>query len=142
LLIVPPLHPWVKSGAVKVSDLKSETMIFREQGSGTRRTIERKLAEQGITVEQIPQGIELGSSRAVITAVEAGLGVSIVSKYAVRESLELERVKKVHIDDFDLSRTLYQVRHNQSMAGFAIDAFTDFINNDEVCEVIGFKKTP
>lgn len=141
-LIVPPLHPWVNFGAVKVSDLMSETMIFREKGSGTRRTIEQKLAEHSIAVEQIPQGIELGSSRAVITAVEAGMGVSIVSKYAVRESLELGRVREVRIEDFDLGRTLYQIRHSQSMAGFAIDAFTDFINNDEVCEVFDFKKTP
>ncbi|OPX91226.1 selenium metabolism-associated LysR family transcriptional regulator [Pelotomaculum sp. PtaB.Bin117] len=141
-LIVPPAHPWVNLGAVKVSDLKSETMIFREKGSGTRRTIEEKLAEHNIVLEQIPQGIELGSSRAVITAVEAGLGISIVSKYAVRESLELGRVREVRIDDFDFNRYLYQIRHRQNMAGFAIDAFTDFVNKDEVCKVFDFKKTP
>jgi len=138
VLIVPPLHPWADLGTIKVTDLKNETMIFREQGSGTRRTIEQKLAEHNISMEQIPQGIELGSSRAVITAVEAGLGVSIVSRYAVRESLELGRVKVVRVDGLDLSRNFYQVRHSQSMAGYAIDAFIDFINDREAYNICNY----
>jgi len=141
VLIVPSLHPWADLGTIKVSDLKNETMIFREQGSGTRRTIEQKLVEHNIAIEQIPKGIELGSSRAVITAVEAGLGVSIVSRYAVKEPLELGRVRVVQVDNFDLSRNFYQVQHSQSMAGYAIEAFIDFINNHEALEIFDFNET-
>lgn len=132
VLIVPRAHPWAKLGAIEVSDLKSETMIFREQGSGTRRTIEQKLAEHNISLDLIPRGIELGSTRAIITAVEAGLGVSIVSMYAVRELLELGRINCVRVNNLNLSRNFYQIWHSQSMAGYAIGAFTDFINSQEV----------
>ncbi|MCL6612644.1 MAG: LysR family transcriptional regulator [Peptococcaceae bacterium] len=133
VLIVPPSHPWANINAVKVSDLKNESMIMREQGSGTRRTLEQKLGEHNIALEKIPQAMELGSTRAVITAVEAGLGVSIVSRCAVREALELGRVKEVQIVGLDLSRYLYQIRYNQGMGGFAIEAFTEFINDRDIC---------
>jgi len=132
VLIVSPTHPWVNSGAIKISDLKSETMIFCEQGSGTRRFVEQKLAEHNIAAREIPVGLELGSTRAVITAVKAGLGISIVSRYAVRESLKLGLVREVQVAGFDLWRSLYQVRNTRSMGGFAVDAFTSFINNRDV----------
>lgn len=132
VLIVPPSHPWANLDAVQVSDLKRESMVLREPGSGTRRTVEQKLSEHNITLEKIPQGMELGSSRAVITAVEAGLGISIVSRCAVREALELGRVSEVQVPGLDLNRYLYQVRHNQGMGGFAIEAFTSFINDRDI----------
>jgi len=134
VLIVPPAHPWSNVNAVKVSDLKNESMIMREQGSGTRRTIEQKLGEHNIPLEKIPQSMELGSTRAVITAVEAGLGISIVSRCAVREALELGRVREVQVVGLDLSRYLYHVRHGQGMGGFAIEAFTEFINDRDICK--------
>lgn len=133
VLIVPPSHPWANMNAINVSDLKNESMIMREQGSGTRRTLEKKLEEHNVALEKIPQGMELGSTRAVITAVEAGLGISIVSRCAVKEALELRRVREVQVVGLDLSRYLYQVRHNHGMGGFAIEAFNSFINDREIC---------
>ncbi|MDF9410037.1 MAG: HTH-type transcriptional activator CmpR [Pelotomaculum sp. PtaB.Bin013] len=132
ILIVSPTHPWVNSGTIKISDLKSEKMIFCEQGSGTRRAVEQKLAEYNIETGEIAAGLELGSTRAVITAVKAGLGVSIVSRFAVRESLKLGLVREVRVAGFDLWCNLYLVRHTQRMGGFAIDAFTSFINNRDI----------
>lgn len=55
--------------------------------------------------------MELGSTRAVITAVEAGLGVSIVSRYAVQDALELGKVVEVPLVGLDLARYLYLLRH-------------------------------
>ena len=133
VLIVPPSHPWATREMVNAADLKREMMIVREPGSGTRRTIEQKLGEHNISLDQIPQGMELGSTRAVITAVEANLGISVVSRCAVQEALELGRVCEVRVADLNLTRYLYQVKHCQGTGGFAIDAFTSFINDLEVC---------
>lgn len=133
ILIVHSSHHWADISAIKISDLKTEPMILREQGSGTRRTLEQKLKEHNILLEKIPCGMELGSTRAVITAVEAGLGVSIVSYCAVREALELGKVKEIKVVGLDLDRYLYQVRQNQGRGGFAIAAFTEFINDLDFC---------
>ncbi len=106
IFIVPPSHSLIDKKTVRFSDLKNNSLIMREKGSGTRRTIEQKLKEHNIAFENIPEGIELGSTRAVITAVQAGLGVSIVSRYAVRDALELGLVIEVKLKDLNLSRHL------------------------------------
>lgn len=131
VLIVHPSHPWVEKNEVNLEDLKNEVIILRERGSGTRRTLEQKLAEHSISLEKLPHGMELGSTRAVITAVEAKLGISIVSKYAVSEALSLGRVVEVALNGIDLSRYLYQIRHSQGMGGYALEAFLSYINDNE-----------
>jgi DNA-binding transcriptional LysR family regulator len=131
VLIVPPAHPWAELDEVNLDNLKNETMILRERGSGTRRTLEQKLAEHNISLEKLPHSMELGSTRAVITAVEANLGASIVSKYAVSEAISLGKVKEVRLIGIDLSRYLYQIRHSQGMGGFALEAFIAYINDKE-----------
>jgi DNA-binding transcriptional LysR family regulator len=127
VLIVHPNHPWAKSGIIDISELKTAVMILREQGSGTRRTLEKKLEEKGVSLEKIPHGMELGSTRAVITAVEAGLGVSVVSRCAVNDALELRRISEVKVQGLDLHRSFYLIKQNQSIGGFAVEAFCNFI---------------
>lgn len=134
VLIVPPSHPWAEMNEVSLEDLKKETIILRERGSGTRRTLEQKLSEHNISIEKLPCSMELGSTRAVITAVEAKLGVSIVSKYAVCEAISLGLVKEVTLNGIDLSRYLYQIKHSQGMGGYALEAFMSFINDKENCK--------
>ncbi|MDD4334358.1 MAG: LysR substrate-binding domain-containing protein, partial [Desulfotomaculaceae bacterium] len=116
---------------VNLDDLKNETFILREQGSGTRRALEQMFAGQNIALDKLPIGMELGSTRAVITAVEAKLGVSIVSKYAVSETLSLGKVREVKLKGIDMSRCLYQIRHKRGMAGYALDAFISYINDKD-----------
>ncbi len=130
ILIVHPSHKWAGKMKITPPCLKDELMILREEGSGTRKTIEQKLSDHNVKFEKI--GMELGSTRAVITAVEAGLGAGFVSSCAAREALELGKVKEVFVEGMDLKRHLYQVRHKQGFAGFAIDAFTSFINQSEI----------
>ena len=127
VLIVHPNHPWTKSGIIDISELKTAVMILREQGSGTRRTLEKKLEEKGVSLEKIPHGMELGSTRAVITAVEAGLGVSVVSRCAVNDAVELKRISEVKVQGVDLHRAFYLIRQNQSIGGFAVEAFCNFM---------------
>lgn len=133
VLIVNPDHPWVKTGVIDIPELKTAVMVLREQGSGTRRTLEKKLEEKGVSLVKIPHGMELGSTRAVITAVEAGLGVSIVSRCAAKDALELNRISEVKVQGLDLNRSLYLVKQSQSIGGFAIEAFCNFVNDPKEC---------
>lgn len=131
VLIVPPQHRWTGTRTIDVSELKKEFIILREPGSGTRRTLKQKLAQQNIVLEEIPVAMELGSTRAVITAVKAGLGVSIVSRYAVKEVLELELVKEVPVTGIDLDRYLFLVYNKQELGEFAVEAFIKFISDQD-----------
>jgi len=129
ILIAPPHHHWVGDCAVDIHELKNESMIIRESGSGTRRTLKQKLAQRNIVLEEMPIVMELGSTRAVITAVQAGLGVSIVSRHAVKEALKLELVKEVPLTGIDLNRYLYLICNKHGIGEFAVEAFINFIKS-------------
>lgn len=127
ILIVPVDHSWAAYGEIKISDLIKEKFILREGGSGTRKTFEASLARSNISKEQLSIVMQMGSTRAVITAVEAGLGISVVSFLAAREPLLLGLIKEIRVHNLDLSRKLYVIRDQSWMNNFAAETFHSFI---------------
>ena len=78
--------------AKPVTDLAAATWILREQGSGTRAILEQALAAAGI----VPRvGMELPSNEAVRAAVEAGTGVSALSRVVIEASLAAGRLFEI-----------------------------------------------
>jgi DNA-binding transcriptional LysR family regulator len=128
VLIAPPDHFRKAGEEVKIDNLIKEKFILRESGSGTRKTFEASLARIGISKEQLNVVMEMGSTRAIITAVEAGLGVSVVSFLAAREPLLLGLIKEIPVHDLDLNRKLYVIRDQSWMNNFAAEAFYNFIS--------------
>lgn len=126
VLIVPPGHPWERKKEVEINEFIQEPLLLREPGSGTRRSFEACLAAHGLQLAQCNVVMELGSTRAIITAVQAGLGVSVVSFWAAQEPLLLKRVAGALLKDFELRRQLYIVRHQNQLPNYAADAFFDF----------------
>ena len=62
---------------------------MRERGSGTRRVVEMALERQGIKHKSLRILMELDSTEAIKSAVEAGLGVGFVSRWAMAKDLRL-----------------------------------------------------
>ena len=79
-------------------DLADRPFVLREQGSGTRRTVEEGLAAAGLRPRV---AMELGSNAAVEGAVAAGGGVGVVP---LRTAGALKRVKRVEVRGLALSR--------------------------------------
>ena len=79
--IVASRHPLARRRTLPGAALADEPYIAREEGSSTRAVAERFLADAGVTLRPV---MELGSTEAVREAVAAGLGVSVVSRHAVR----------------------------------------------------------
>ena len=88
LLVVPAHHPWAKKKDISISELTKEPFIFREGGSGTRQMIEMFLSKYGISPNNMRVAMVLGSTEAIKEAVENGLGISILSRWAVRKELK------------------------------------------------------
>ncbi|QEY60961.1 LysR family transcriptional regulator [Metapseudomonas lalkuanensis] len=75
-LLLPAAHPWIGSREdVALHELRGEVLLQREPGSLTRRTFERACASQEL---ELPADLELNSREAVIEAVAAGIGVSVI----------------------------------------------------------------
>ena len=86
VIVAAPNHSWAGCDKVKNSDLLKGEWILREVGSGTREVFEQAL---GVSLDQLPAVVELGHTEAIKKAVEAGLGVSCLSRLAVQRELKL-----------------------------------------------------
>ena len=103
VLIVPAGHEWVGQ-EIEVEALRSQPLLVREFGSGSRRVIEHALAEAGLRTKDLQIRMELDSTEGLLSGVEAGLGVTFVSRWAVRNQLSLGTLELVRIRGLKLPR--------------------------------------
>lgn len=80
VLVVSPGHHWAREGLRGTAELESEPFILRERGSSTRENAEALLRRAGLAPRV---AMEWESTEAIKKAVQAGLGVSILSDRAV-----------------------------------------------------------
>ncbi len=95
---------------ITLDELKQQPFLLREEGSGTRKSLEDFLARKEIDCEQLNISAILGSSTAIKEAVQADLGISIISNLAITNALDCKRIKKVEIKGVTLKRSFYTVR--------------------------------
>lgn len=90
VLIVSAGHEWAEAKSISCSLIAAAPMLMRERGSGTRRVVEMALARQGIKASSLQIVMELDSTEAIKSAVEAGLGIGFVSRWAIAKDLRLD----------------------------------------------------
>lgn len=134
ILIVPASHQWAKEKHISLKEMKRGTFVWREKGSGTRKSIERILAAQDIDANKLKIALELGSTESVITAVEAGYGVSFVSKWSVQNELQTGRVKEIEVIGFDGMRDLYFIYLKSDVVPRTVETFINFANSVTIKE--------
>ncbi len=83
VLIVPAAHEWAEREHIETAELSSFPMLMRERGSGTRRVVEMALERHDVKPASLRIAMELDSTEAIKSAVDAGLGVGFVSKWAI-----------------------------------------------------------
>jgi LysR family transcriptional regulator, transcriptional activator of the cysJI operon len=112
VLIVSPNHLWAarKAGAIAPAELMRVPLLLRERGSGSRRVVERALKKAGLPLRSLKVAMELDSTEAIISGVEAELGVGFVSRYAVAKVLRLGSVKVVAVEGLEIVRDFSFVR--------------------------------
>jgi DNA-binding transcriptional LysR family regulator len=127
LLIAPPHHPFAKKKEVSLSELTEEPFIFREAGSGTRQIIEKFLARNGITPQDMKISVILGSTEAIKDAVENGLGVSIISRWAARKESKYGTLKLLNIKEVNMVRDFSLIIGKNSISSNALEEFLAFL---------------
>ena len=95
VLIVSNAHEWAERTSVSCSEIASIPLLMRERGSGTRHVIELALERQGIKRNSMHIVMELDSTEAIKSAVEAGLGIGFVSRWAIAKDLRLGNTFKI-----------------------------------------------
>lgn len=129
LVIVSPTHPWANKKEVSVSDLIKEPFIFREAGSGTRQIIEKFLLRYGVTPYEMKISVILGSTEAIKDAVESGLGISIISRWAARKENKYGTLRLLSLKEEKMVRDFSLVINKSSVSSNALDEFLNYLNS-------------
>ncbi len=103
VLVVGRDHAWADR-EIALEDLKGAPLLMREFGSGSRRVIEQALSRAGLKQKDLRTVMELDSTEGLLSAVEAGLGVTFVSRWAVRNQLALDTLKLARVKGLTLGR--------------------------------------
>ena len=96
--IVPPDHALVGRSSVQISELVEHPFICREEGSGTREVINDYMGRMKGCSNGLKIAMELGSPESVKGAVEAGMGVSVVSRATIQKELRLGSLVEIRLD--------------------------------------------
>jgi DNA-binding transcriptional LysR family regulator len=107
VLAVPPGHAFATREQIAVEDLLDQPLILREEGSGTRRSVEKALAEAGLSLTEARVVLTLGSTQAILQAVAQGLGLGFVSERAAIQAMADGHLACTRLADIDLRRDLY-----------------------------------
>ncbi|MGE5391635.1 MAG: selenium metabolism-associated LysR family transcriptional regulator [Deltaproteobacteria bacterium] len=127
--LLPANHKLASSDKVSLKDLAGERWIFREKGSGTRKATEDLLAARGIRKEDINVYMEAGSTEAVLASVESGMGIAVVSRWAIRKIDPHRKLKGLSISDPGASRYFYVVFPRQKTRRKSVENFLEFVQN-------------
>ena len=127
VLIVHPEHPFAGRRKVSPLELEGEQLIFREETSGTQRSLKTLLARAGLDISKWSPGLILGTSQAVVSAVESGSGIAFVSNLAIKKSMALGLVKQVAVEGIKLKRDFYCVYRKERVVSRLLREFIDFV---------------
>jgi DNA-binding transcriptional LysR family regulator len=124
VVIAPPDHPLAQERHIPLSRIQQETFIAREQGSGTRSAAERFFAAHGIKMKT---GTEMSKNESIKQAVQAGMGLSILSLNTVMLELEAKRLAVLDVEAFPIQRHWYLVHRTGKRLPGVAQAFKEFI---------------
>ena len=124
VLIAATEHSLATSKNLKLSDLKNEHYLIREQGSGTRMAMEKIFKKQKFQPQIV---MELGSGEAIKQAVMANMGISLVSKMSIEQELKLRKLVILKVPNFPVKHTWYAVHLSQKTLSPITEAFLKFI---------------
>ena len=126
VLIAAPDHHLANKQNIPIEELQKETFILREVGSGTRTALEKFFHEKGASLATT---INMSSNEAIKQAVQAGLGLGIVSIHTLELELELNRLAIIKADEFPILRHWYIVYRKGKRLSPTATAFNSFVVN-------------
>jgi len=130
VLIVPPQHP-VEGNVISLQDFLKHPLILREDGSGTRKILVTALARHGYSVNQLNVITEMQNIYAIKSAVEAGLGGSVVPRLAVRKEAYTGTLKVLTITDMEMPLIFNIVYPNKRSLSTKTKLFIKFLTDPE-----------
>ncbi|MCE5312976.1 MAG: LysR family transcriptional regulator [Nitrospiraceae bacterium] len=115
------------SEKLSIKQLAAFPFIMREQGSGTRREMERIFEKNGVLADRLNVAALLGSTDALKQAIKAGLGIGIISKIAVADEIKRRELCEINTGTVSMRRKFYIVTHKKRTLPLLYNEFIKLI---------------
>jgi DNA-binding transcriptional LysR family regulator len=125
ILVCPPGHPF-GGRTVTLAELREEGLILMQEGAGVRQILEDGLRRQGVKLRDLDVRLELGLQESVRRAVEAGYGVTFISRTAVEAELEAGRLAEARVEGLEATREISLASATGRARTRVADAFVEF----------------
>lgn len=129
VIIASPEHPLAKQKTIQVADLSSQTWTIREKGSGTREMSKALFAQYHITPAAV---MEFGSTQVIKEAVEAGLGIALLSLSAIRKELQIPSLRILAFPESPVTRDFVLITRQSKFTTKAMTLFQEYLRNQEM----------
>lgn len=127
-VVCPSSGPYRHGQSITLEEFKKNKLLLRNKGSGTREVFDNACSAKGFI--PVPQW-ESTSTAALINAAINGLGIAVLPYRMVAKPIMDKRVVTVNVEELDLSRQFYIVRHKDKYLTSSAKAFIDLCKNYE-----------
>lgn len=124
VVVASPDHPLSQEKMITLNMLQEQTFVVREQGSGTRIAMQRFFDEHNL---KMTSTMEMNKNEAIKQAVQAGMGLGIVSIHTLELELETKRLVILEVEDFPIMRHWYLVHRKEKRLSPITLAFKQFV---------------
>jgi DNA-binding transcriptional LysR family regulator len=129
VIVSHPRHPLAKVKKIPCKKLCEQNFLMREPGSETRIALKRYLEQHDI---KLTTKLELNSNEAIKQAVIGGMGLAVLSRYAVVADAELKRLVILDVEGFPLQEKWYLVYPKQRELSPVTQAFLTFVRDEGI----------
>ena len=124
VVVAPAGHPLAGKRRLTLKDLADQPFIMREATSGSRWSLEKEARKAGA---KLRVAMELGSNGAIKHAVESGLGLAVISRYAAALEFSSGRLVELDVKGFPIRRDWHIVHLRRRKLPASVHAFIDFL---------------
>ena len=125
ILVCPADHPFANR-TVTLEELRGDRLILMQEGAGVRQIVEDALRRRGVRLRDLDVRLELGLQESVRRAVEAGYGVTFISRTAVEADLAAGRLAEARVEGLDATREISLASATGRARTRVADAFVTF----------------
>ena len=125
ILACPSGHPF-SGRTVTLDELRGESLILMQEGAGVRQIVEDALRRRGVRLRDLDVRLELGLQESVRRAVEAGYGVTFISRTAVESDLEAGTLAEARVQGLEATREISLASATGRARTRVADAFVEF----------------
>jgi DNA-binding transcriptional LysR family regulator len=125
-VVAPAGHRLAGRHGLSLKDLQDQPFVMRERASGSRWSLEKAARKAGA---KLTVAMELGSNGAIKHAVESGLGLAVLSRYACALELAGGRLVELDVRGFPIRRDWHIVHLRRRRLPASVNAFIAFLKD-------------